>query len=110
MEKRKEIPESVTLNSDQLLEFCKQLFKCNCPDKETVENMNGLLKSDPKFAIMLLNVLQRTYSQGMRHGAALTAYGNNYSEIKYKILEETGYNEGVFEGFWIISKKYLTDI
>lgn len=110
--KKEETPRTeVVLNSNQIFEFSKQLFCCNCKkSKETIEKMNELIKSDGEFAIMLLNVIQSTYSQGMRHGAAMTAYGNNSSEIKYKIIEETEYDSEAFEAYWIIAKKYLMNI
>ena len=96
-----------SVSAKEIVHIGGQIFYNNCSNKQFKERIMKMGLEDPKFAIELFNVVQKAYSQGMQHGAAMTAYGSNNNEIRNKILKVTEYNEEVFDVFWEMAKDYL---
>jgi hypothetical protein len=93
---------------EEIVHIGGQIFFNNCSNKQFKKRIMemGLENKDPKFCIELFNIVQKAYSQGMQHGAAMAAYGND-PEIKEKILRVTEYDEKMFNLYWEMSKEYL---
>ena len=95
-----------SVNAKEIVHIGGQIFYNNCSNKQFKERIMKIGLEDPKFAIELFNVVQKAYSQGMQHGAAMAAYGTD-PEVAKKILKVTEYDEKMFQVFWEMSKEYL---
>jgi hypothetical protein len=95
-----------SVSAKEIVNIGGQIFYNNCSNKKFKEKIMDIGLKDPKFAIELFNVVQKAYSQGMQHGAAMVAYGTD-PEVKKKILKVTEYDEKMFEFYWEMSKEYL---